>query len=71
MESIFARAVISGLVAVVVGVIATFIVEIFIPTANLDWALIAVGFASFFSGLAGYLSRYSHETFSQEATTSS
>lgn len=28
---------------------------------NLEWSLIAVGFASFFAGLADYLSRYSQE----------
>lgn len=55
------RAVIAGLVAVVFGLIATLIVDLFVPTTNLEWSLIAVGFASFVAGLAGYLSRYSHE----------
>jgi predicted membrane-bound spermidine synthase len=49
-------AIIAGIVAVIFAVIATLIVDALLPTSNLTWALIAVGFASFFAGLAGYLS---------------
>ncbi len=54
MQTLFTRSVIAGIVAIVFGVVATFLVDIVVPTTNLTWAMIAVGFASFFGGFAGY-----------------
>lgn len=49
-------ALLSGIIAVVIALIITYLVSLVIPTADLNWALIAVGIASFCSGLAGHLS---------------
>lgn len=54
MQGLFTRALIAGIVAVIFGVLATFLVDMVAPTANLMWAMTAVGFASFFGGFAGY-----------------
>lgn len=48
------RALIAGIVALIVGILVTFIVSFAFPTTNLAWSMIAVGFASFFGGFAGY-----------------
>lgn len=37
------------------GLAAAYIINLIIPTTNLGWSLIAVGFAAFFSGVFGYL----------------
>lgn len=44
---------ISGLVSLVIGLVATYAVSFAVPTSDLQWALYAVGFASFFSGFFG------------------
>lgn len=49
------RSLIAGLIALAFGLLVTFAVAIMIPTGNLRWSLIAVGWASFFGGAAGYL----------------
>ncbi len=54
MQTLFTRSLIAGIVALLFGLIATLLVDVVIPTTNLQWALIAVGFASFFGGFAGY-----------------
>lgn len=43
----------SGIVSTAIGLTATYAVSFAIPTSNLQWALTAVGFASFFSGFFG------------------
>jgi hypothetical protein len=43
-------------VAIIIALIITYLVSLVIPTGNLTWSLIAVGFASFISAFAGYLS---------------
>jgi ABC-type antimicrobial peptide transport system permease subunit len=48
------RSLIAGVVTLVVGIVVTFMVNVAFPTTNLVWSMIAVGFASFFSGFAGY-----------------
>lgn len=40
----------SGAYSFSIGIIATYAVSYVVPTSDLTWALIAVGFASFFSG---------------------
>jgi uncharacterized membrane protein len=52
--------IIAGIISIVIGVTTTYIVGQFIPTADLMWALIAVTFASFFSGIGGYASGFNH-----------
>ena len=47
--------VISGVTSTVIGLAATYGASLAVPTQDLQWALIAVGFASFFSG---FFSRY-------------
>ena len=49
-------AALSGVVAIIIALIITYVVSLIIPTGNLTWSLIAVGFASFISAFAGYLS---------------
>jgi len=44
---------ISGVISTVVGLVATYGVSLAVPTQDLQWALTAVGFASFFSGFFG------------------
>lgn len=61
MNTLRSRAIVSGILAVVIGLIATVIADLFFPTTNLLWALIAVGFASFFAGSMGYYSGYKRE----------
>lgn len=46
----------AGLIAMVFGIIITYGISLVMSTNNLEWALIAVGYASMFAGLAGYLS---------------
>ncbi len=51
----WSRAIVSGIIGLLVGLAATYIINLIIPTTNLGWRLIAVGFATFFSGVFGYL----------------
>jgi hypothetical protein len=50
------RALLSGIIGVAIGLVITYVVSLIIPTENLTWSLIAVGFASFFAAFAGHLS---------------
>jgi hypothetical protein len=50
--------VVSGVISVVIALVVTFGVAQVIPTQELEWALTAVGFASFFSG---FFSAYRHQ----------
>jgi hypothetical protein len=56
MERFIVGAIIAGIIAILFGVGATFIVDQITASDDLSWALIAVGFASFFAGAAGYIS---------------
>jgi len=49
------RAVVSGVIGVISGLVITYVVSLINHTTNLQWSLIAVGFASFFAASAGYL----------------
>mgnify|MGYP000962192148 CR=1 FL=1 len=49
------KAILSGTIAVPCGLGFTLLISLIIPTTNLLWALIAVGFASFFAAFGGYL----------------
>lgn len=44
---------VSGTIALLVALVATYGVSNLISTSDLEWALIAVGCASFFSGFFG------------------
>jgi hypothetical protein len=48
-------AIISGLIGMAIGALVTFIIDIFYPSGNIIWVLIAVGASSFFAGFFGYL----------------
>jgi len=48
----------SGLISLVIALAVTYGVSLVYPTQDLQWALTAVGFASFFSG---FFSRYNGE----------
>ena len=48
-------AVLSGVIGVVIGLVATYVMSLIRPTTNLQWSLIAVGIASFCSAFAGYI----------------
>lgn len=56
MDRLLISSIITGIISVVIGVTTTAIVGQFITADSLQWALIAVSFASFFSGLGGYIS---------------
>ena len=43
----------SGVINLAISLVLTYGASIVYPTADLQWALIAVGFASFFSGFFG------------------
>lgn len=49
----FKDEVISGVTSLVIALITTYSVSYAVPTQDLQWALTAVGFASFFSGFFG------------------
>jgi hypothetical protein len=49
------RAAVSGAIGVIIGLVITCVVNLINPTANLQWSLTAVGFASFFAVCAGYI----------------
>ncbi|QKQ98485.1 hypothetical protein GKQ38_03080 [Candidatus Nanohaloarchaea archaeon] len=44
---------ISGLISLVISLVATYAASFAVPTQDLIWALYAVGFASFLSGFFG------------------
>ncbi|GEM_PF-2542901 len=49
--------VVSGLMSLAIAVVLTYLVHsVLIQSGDISWALIAVGIASFFSGLFGYIS---------------
>lgn len=52
---VWVGAVISGAFSVVFALAATYIFSLLFPAVGLAWALIAVMFAAFFAGAAGYL----------------
>lgn len=60
-ERLLTGAIISGAYAVGFGLVATVLVSLIFSTTNLTWALIAVGFATFFAGFAGYIVGQRHE----------
>ena len=43
----------SGATSLIIGLAVTYAVSLVYPTQDLQWALTAVGFASFFSGFFG------------------
>lgn len=47
------RELISGITSAAIGLAATYAVSLVVPTQDLQWALTAVVFASFFSGFFG------------------
>jgi hypothetical protein len=49
------RAALSGVIGVIIGLVITYVVSLVNHTTNLQWSLIAVGFASFFAASGGYL----------------
>lgn len=49
------RAILSGIIGLVIGVIFAALVKLMVPAANLPWTLIPLCLAAVFSGLAGYL----------------
>ncbi|MDY6761783.1 MAG: hypothetical protein SVY41_01930 [Candidatus Nanohaloarchaea archaeon] len=53
MDFEYIEEVTSGLISILVAIAVTYAASIVFPTSNLGWALIAVGFASFFSGFFG------------------
>jgi hypothetical protein len=55
MEDVITRAVVSGFIAVLFALIAALIADLLIASDDLTWSLIAVAFAAFFGGLAGYV----------------
>ena len=63
MQRLIIGAFIAGIIAILFGVGATFIINQITASSDLNWALIAVGFASFFAGAAGYVSgRLRHDS---------
>jgi len=53
--SLIGNAAIAGVIGLVIGVVFTFLVNLIKPTPDLTWSLIAVAFAAFFAGFAGYI----------------
>ncbi len=49
------RAILSGVIGLVVGVIFTALVKLIVPEMNLAWTLFPLCLASLVSGFAGYL----------------
>jgi hypothetical protein len=54
-QTSWGRAAVSGVIGVIFGLVITYVVSLINHTTNLQWSLIAVGFASFFAASAGYL----------------
>ena len=54
-QTSWGRAVVSGVIGVIFGLVITYVVSLINHTTNLQWSLIAVGFASFFAASGGYL----------------
>ena len=51
----WSRAAISGVIGLLIGLAFTYVVGLIIPTTNLRWSLTAVGFASFFAAISGFI----------------
>ncbi|MCJ7450218.1 MAG: hypothetical protein MUP58_00580 [Candidatus Nanohaloarchaeota archaeon QJJ-9] len=51
----FKESVISGIISMVISLVITTGIAQLIPTGNLNWALIAVGYVGFFSGMISYV----------------
>jgi len=49
------RAILSCIIALVIGVILTALVNLAVPATNLAWTLVPICLAAVFSGFAGYL----------------
>ncbi len=49
------RAILSGIIGLVIGVVFAALVNLILPGTNLPWTLIPICLASILSGLAGYL----------------
>jgi FtsH-binding integral membrane protein len=49
------RGIRAGVIGAVIGLIATYVVNLFIPTTNFRWSLIAVCAATFCAALGGYM----------------
>ena len=54
-KALIGNAAIAGGIGLAIGVVFTIVVNLIKPTSNLSWSLIAVAFASFFSGSAGFI----------------
>ena len=50
------NAFISGIIGLCIGLIITYIINLFYPSGNLIWNLFAVGTASFFASFGGNMS---------------
>jgi uncharacterized protein YacL len=49
------RAILAGVIGLVIGVIFTAVVNLIVPTTNLAWTLFPICLAAILSGFAGYL----------------
>lgn len=56
------RAAISGVIGLLIGLVLTYVVSLLIPTTNLRWSLMAVGFASFFAAVSGFVAGASRKS---------
>lgn len=45
----------AGIIGSVIGLIAVYMVNLFIPTTDFRWSLIAVGAATFCAAVGGYM----------------
>ena len=54
-KSLIGNAAIAGGIGLAIGVVITFVINLIKPTPDLSWSLIAVAFAAFFSGFAGFI----------------
>ena len=46
---------ISGLIGLLISLVATYVVHLVLPSDDIQWALIAVSIAGFCAGVGGYL----------------
>jgi hypothetical protein len=49
------RAILSGVIGLVIGVIFTALVKLIVPSTNLAWTLFPICLAAIISGFAGYI----------------
>ena len=54
-------ATVAGIISLSIGVLATYLISIMIPTTELTWSITAVGFASFFGGFSSHISGQYHQ----------